>query len=488
VECVLATDCPEPSSECIGRTCGGGQCGEWRRLARTPCSGGVCDGTGECVECLNAADCRVGPCATASCQDQRCVTTPRAASTACGGGVCDGDGACVECLTAYDCQTPSDCYTASCDTNACNQEQRSAGAACEGGDGSCDAAGTCTCQATGLRPRVLVLLDTSSWMARTAGGEATFGDGVGRPATGGDNSNLVSDGVFYGCGTSAGLDRDCDGWPNDSKLAIAKRALHAFIATNPGIDFALARFAQAQGAGLDCEAFEGFADCTANPRGNPQCNSGNVVALGSCVSDIPDACEPGIGANPAARSATTSTDFDGCINYSSPYGCTDQGGDVLVGFPDLGPFQGTDSRAAIFKWIDNIETNFTNTTTLGNFCNHAATGDCELRATGGAQHGAALRDVLTYLAPLVGQNGTNPCRTYAVILVTGSPHASICANAADQAAVLHSLGIRTYVIDTSSLAMDWNAPIALAGGTSNHQRAVTAAQITAALTAIVASL
>lgn len=61
-----------------------------------------------------------------------------------------------------------------------------------------------------VKPRFVMAFDTSGSMNWDAAGNATYGDGVGRPATPAEITagTDVKDGVYYGCGTSAGLDRD----------------------------------------------------------------------------------------------------------------------------------------------------------------------------------------------------------------------------------------------------------------------------------------
>jgi hypothetical protein len=74
-----------------------------------------------------------------------CETEPADPETPCNGGqgVCDGSGTCVECINAGQC--PSDgneCTVAVCATNACGQADVSDGTACGGGSGECQS-GTC---------------------------------------------------------------------------------------------------------------------------------------------------------------------------------------------------------------------------------------------------------------------------------------------------------------------------------------------------------
>ena len=117
-----------------------------------------------------------------------------------------------------------------------------------------------------VKPRFLVAFDTSGSMLWDSAGNTTYGDGVGRPAAMGDNPALVrpsifSD-VFYGCGTTAGLDRDCDGLPNDSRTSVARASLRDILQAYGDVDWALARYHQNwQGVGGLCRNYAGEANC-----------------------------------------------------------------------------------------------------------------------------------------------------------------------------------------------------------------------------------
>src|SRR5690606_25698794 len=104
--------------------------------------------------------------------------------------------------------------------------------ACARDIAACDAGAPVTCAPTvdpadpscsatdaGARPRIAVVLDTSSSMLLDLQGYPTFGDGsVERP----------------------GIDTDGNGRPDDSRLHLAREALAQVISAYPEVDFALA--------------------------------------------------------------------------------------------------------------------------------------------------------------------------------------------------------------------------------------------------------
>lgn len=76
------------------------------------------------TECSDSTDCRpTGEgCSMAECVDGQCTSTPRARGSApqgeCDGVLCDGDGNCVECIADPDCQIAT-CEFASCESGVC---------------------------------------------------------------------------------------------------------------------------------------------------------------------------------------------------------------------------------------------------------------------------------------------------------------------------------------------------------------------------------
>lgn len=132
--CASVTDCPAPASACETSICVGGVCGSLAVNAGTVLAEQV---PGDCQEL--------------SCDGAGHVeTSPDAAGTACSvgsGNVCDGNGQCVECLEPLDC--PGDdtaCVFRTCENHQCGIALAPFGPTPEqvGGDcldRRCDAAG-----------------------------------------------------------------------------------------------------------------------------------------------------------------------------------------------------------------------------------------------------------------------------------------------------------------------------------------------------------
>jgi hypothetical protein len=153
VQCLGATDCPATNTTCKTNTCIGGVCGTTSAARTSTCSdhgGAVCDGNGDCVQCLAAGDC--GPqttaCRTNTCAGSVCGTASTMIGSGCndnGGTLCDGNGACVACLTASDCPAqPTACRTSTCVGHACGAMNAMLGLTCSDNGGvTCDGNGSC---------------------------------------------------------------------------------------------------------------------------------------------------------------------------------------------------------------------------------------------------------------------------------------------------------------------------------------------------------
>ena len=114
--CNTASDCPGDDTECRTRTCFDGACGEEPAPARTACMTSLlCDGQGECVECVDASDClgddvcdpSLHQCVLAGCLNSQ--QDPAETDVDCGGPECgpcdDGQG----------CAVGNDCTSGVCD-------------------------------------------------------------------------------------------------------------------------------------------------------------------------------------------------------------------------------------------------------------------------------------------------------------------------------------------------------------------------------------
>jgi hypothetical protein len=315
-----------------------------------------------------------------------------------------------------------------------------------------------------VRPRILIAFDTSGSMALDFDGLPTFGDGVTTGCATTAGAGL--------CGTNctAGLDTNCDGQVNDSRIYIAKNAVADIVRGYGEVDWALSRFMQNQGTNLSCLSFQNFECNPAGPYvtsyGNPLCNSGSLCPYFDWETPMPAACRPGTGGRRRIRQRA-GADPVVCTNYQGTCGLgTGRAGDLLVGFPDLGPWAGRDNTYGILRWLDGVETNFVNTTTAGDFCNTTTTGDCELRPEGGTPLAGILTSANDYLDPIRDADSVRACRPYSVILITdGVESCGGTPNAA--AAALLANGINTYVV---GLAISGGSQallngIATAGGT-----------------------
>jgi hypothetical protein len=138
-DCTAPEDCPGIDDACKARRCAAGECGTDFAAAGAPCPEGVCDGSGECVECVSEDQCAEGE----ACVDDGCISIlctngqvdPGESDVDCGGPSCPG------CANGQTCDTYTDCASRFCDAGTC--------APCVG-DGDCvltdwcdEAAGVC---------------------------------------------------------------------------------------------------------------------------------------------------------------------------------------------------------------------------------------------------------------------------------------------------------------------------------------------------------
>lgn len=93
------SDLPVDGNDCTDDFCTGGVPSNPAKAAGASCSqngGTMCDGAGQCVSCLTPADCsgQVPECQMRTCTGGVCGVTFAAAGTPCTGGTCDGFGNC----------------------------------------------------------------------------------------------------------------------------------------------------------------------------------------------------------------------------------------------------------------------------------------------------------------------------------------------------------------------------------------------------------
>jgi hypothetical protein len=127
VQCANDNDCPDPGT-CMLRHCdlANGTCDPQPSGQRDPCSGGLCDGAGTCLQCLVKADCGTATCKDRSCNSGSCIEIDAQQGTPCSAGangrVCDDSANCVACNIDSDCNghvSVDACHEAACTDHTC---------------------------------------------------------------------------------------------------------------------------------------------------------------------------------------------------------------------------------------------------------------------------------------------------------------------------------------------------------------------------------
>lgn len=115
--CTTESDCPGVDDACKQRLCSNGSCAFSFSAAAAECPQGVCDGEGECVECVDNAMCDVAGevCAEGECVPAHCINDEL-----------DGDesdvdcgGSCPGCANGDTCNGPADCRSNVCVDDVC---------------------------------------------------------------------------------------------------------------------------------------------------------------------------------------------------------------------------------------------------------------------------------------------------------------------------------------------------------------------------------
>jgi len=376
-----------------------------------------------------------------------------------------------------------------------------------------------------IAPRMVLGFDTSGSMALDVNGVPTFGDGVL------DGCTRMAAGHYCGTDCAAGIDTNCDGLPDDSRIFVAKEAVRNMVlSTGDDVEWALSRFDQTHTANGVCNAWydpppppTGYfrsavqdVECLASfsSYGNPQCGTDPIITrcgnLGGGnwlvdTADFPAACRPGSGSNPPLRELnaydTLGIPSDGnpltnplvCIDYV-PDSCdaTAASGNLLVGFSGLGAYAGRSNVPGILKWIDNTQTSFRTTTATGNWCDHATVGDCELTPVGRTPLAGILQASRDYMVGVRTGDPAATCRPYSIVLLTDGVETcdlDPTAPATRAGVILAADGIRTYVVGMSISDAGERTNlnnIAVQGGTSNAFFANDPDSLAAALADIVA--
>ncbi|MBI4510177.1 MAG: hypothetical protein HY698_11125 [Deltaproteobacteria bacterium] len=162
VKCLLSSDCPGTDTECAVRSCVSGACGMDFTASGAPVTGQTtgdckvlaCDGTGKVVSKASDSDIPVDglACTADTCKDGLPSNPPKPVGTACSedtGVMCDGEGNCAQCVFAANCPgTDTECAVRSCRDGTCGVDYTTAGTpttaqvpgdchvlACDGGGG-----------------------------------------------------------------------------------------------------------------------------------------------------------------------------------------------------------------------------------------------------------------------------------------------------------------------------------------------------------------
>ncbi len=339
-----------------------------------------------------------------------------------------------------------------------------------------------------VKPRFLILVDTSGSMAQNATGTSTHGDGSRE---------------------HPGCDLDANTRFDDSKMFQAKAALNDTLAAFGSVEFGLARYRQAE-LGQACGT---ASQCTVMGFGANVCVGGRCgFSIGSNSPDYNE-CRVGTG---CVRCADPDNDpvhvfYNGstcCLAGEPTAGGFGLAGDVVVPFPAAGS-----NLPQLISWIDGQEDFPTGT-------------NKELRASGTTPIGGALNAVRDWMvndnstvgpgAGILNRDDRSACRSYNVILITDGLEVNQCvtncrisaAQAADR--LFHSctndgvwdradgrceiggepfgtreVRVRTYVVGFTVDDPALNA-MAAAGGTGSALLANNQAELTARLGDIVA--
>lgn len=145
------TDCPQDANQCIVAICSGGVCSTAFAPPETGCqqkTKGVCDGNGNCVDCLMTSDCTT----PATCVNEMCVQPScndgmkngNETGVDCGGNMCPPCGLQSTCAQNSDCQSGL-CTNGIC---ACGANMTSNGNVCVCNPGfiDCDGKGDDGCE------------------------------------------------------------------------------------------------------------------------------------------------------------------------------------------------------------------------------------------------------------------------------------------------------------------------------------------------------
>lgn len=133
IRCQTPADCPQAGSGCYLRECVGGVCGLREAPAGTPvasqvegdCQRVVCDASGSSVTEPDEGDVfhDGNECSADLCGADGSSNPPVAERTPCSAGVCDGQGSCVDCVIDDDCGGTDRCISKQCVPATCGNGQ-----------------------------------------------------------------------------------------------------------------------------------------------------------------------------------------------------------------------------------------------------------------------------------------------------------------------------------------------------------------------------
>lgn len=196
--CATAAECGADTT-CLPHTCNNSVCGVSYVPAGTVtpiqisgnCQISICDGSGNIVSSIDNSDIPSNgiQCTAATCSNGMVMYSPLTTGTPCSSGVCNGSGACVQCNTAMDCGAGTQCSDATCNNNTCVFINKANGAACNDGN-ACTQLDTCQAGACTGTPVSCIALD----QCHTAG--------TCNPATGACANFTIPDGTACDDGNS----------------------------------------------------------------------------------------------------------------------------------------------------------------------------------------------------------------------------------------------------------------------------------------------
>jgi hypothetical protein len=353
-----------------------------------------------------------------------------------------------------------------------------------------------TASAQAVKPRFVLLLDTSSSMVENPFDKATHGDGsLEHP----------------------GCDLDANGKYDDSRLFQAKGAIADTIAAFGSAEFALARFKGidlGQSCNVDSEcplsgtasnnqvkcykpagASQGYCVNTANHY--RECDSANAGSSCCKVCYTTNTCTGCTGCNGCTRCSNGSDTNDrilfrstACRGGTTCLYPSCKAGEVLVPFPATG----SSNYNAIHRWVDNKEA-------VPPFPG-GINPDPEIRADLGTPLAGSLGSIRGWLlgdaavgagAGLLNTDPQKACRQYSVILLTDGVESCPSGttgdfNAQNAAAELRNAGAKVYVVGFGISSSDRTKlnNIAVAGGTGSAYFPNNRTELTAALASIIA--